>query len=195
MQLTDLARQRRSSRAVDPDRRVDDATLAALFEAARWAPGSRNEQPWRYVVFDDRDPESLAEARACLRPTNAWALAAPVLVLSLAATHYGDGRPNRFASFEAGMASILAALRAEELNLVFHQMSGFDPDQARRQFAVGDDLEILALIAIGHRLDPERWSEEQREYESGSKPRRPLSETVRRSRLDGPALTTPEETS
>jgi nitroreductase len=38
------------------DKPVSQDELRSLFEAARWAPSSYNEQPWRYVVAtrDDR---------------------------------------------------------------------------------------------------------------------------------------------
>ncbi len=32
------------------DRDVDPADLKTIFEAARWAPSSFNEQPWRYFI-------------------------------------------------------------------------------------------------------------------------------------------------
>jgi nitroreductase len=32
------------------DRSVSDEDLRALFEAARWAASSSNEQPWSYIV-------------------------------------------------------------------------------------------------------------------------------------------------
>ena len=35
-------------------REVDPADLRRLFEAARWAPSSSNEQPWRFIVAEAR---------------------------------------------------------------------------------------------------------------------------------------------
>ena len=32
------------------DREVDSATLAKVFEAARWTASAYNEQPWRFIV-------------------------------------------------------------------------------------------------------------------------------------------------
>ena len=63
--------QRRwSPRAFDP-RPVERAVLLRLFEAARWAPSSFNEQPWRYIVTSQEDPERLKEAQNVLSPGNA----------------------------------------------------------------------------------------------------------------------------
>src|SRR6476646_5219465 len=80
----ELIRHRWSPRAFDATRPIDRADLLRLFEAARWAPSSLNEQPWRFVVV--RREESSDAWRAlvdALTPTNrAWATAAPVLALT-----------------------------------------------------------------------------------------------------------------
>jgi nitroreductase len=52
--ILDVIRDRWSPRAFDPVREVSRADLRRLFEAARWAPSSFNEQPWRFVVADRR---------------------------------------------------------------------------------------------------------------------------------------------
>jgi nitroreductase len=38
---------------------VEKSKLLSILEAARWAPSSRNEQPWRYIVFTGDNPEKL----------------------------------------------------------------------------------------------------------------------------------------
>lgn len=71
--IHELLAQRWSPRAIDPGRPVPDEAIRALLEAARVAPSSFNEQPWRFLVFDGRDPEALERARSCLAAGNAWA--------------------------------------------------------------------------------------------------------------------------
>ena len=39
------------------DRPVAEADLRSLFEAARWAASSYNEQPWNYLVATKEDPQ------------------------------------------------------------------------------------------------------------------------------------------
>lgn len=47
--MHDLLHRRWSPRAYDR-RPVEPEKLRSLFEAARWAPSSNNEQPWRFLV-------------------------------------------------------------------------------------------------------------------------------------------------
>ena len=92
----ELLARRRSPRAIDPNRRVSKLAIGTLLEAALIAPSSFNEQPWRFLVFDGVDPEALEEARSCLVTGNAWARAAPLLLLSVAAERWQkDGSFNR----------------------------------------------------------------------------------------------------
>ncbi|NIR62159.1 MAG: nitroreductase, partial [Gammaproteobacteria bacterium] len=51
-------------------------------EAARWAPSSMNEQPWRFLVATVDQPHWLARLQSYLADGNAWAKAAPVLIAS-----------------------------------------------------------------------------------------------------------------
>src|SRR4051794_13296975 len=48
------------------DRAVSDDDLRSLFEAARWAASSYNEQPWRYIVATRADSEGFGRLLSCL---------------------------------------------------------------------------------------------------------------------------------
>src|SRR5207248_2936346 len=87
-EILDVIRLRWSPRAFDPDRDVSADDLRVLFEAARWAPSSFNEQPWRFIVAGRRTaPEAFDAMLQTLDPRNRdWARHAPVLVLVAAGT-------------------------------------------------------------------------------------------------------------
>jgi 5,6-dimethylbenzimidazole synthase len=48
-----VARRRRSIRAFDGSRDVDQATVDQLLDVARWAPSGANAQPWEFLVIRD----------------------------------------------------------------------------------------------------------------------------------------------
>ena len=52
---------------------VEKSKLLSILEAARWAPSSRNEQPWRYLVFTTDNPDKLKEAQSVLMESNSYA--------------------------------------------------------------------------------------------------------------------------
>ena len=176
--LLDALRRRWSPRALDPTRRVDDETILTLLDAARWAPSSRNEQPWRYLVFDGSDANARANAEACLYPGNAWAKRAPLLMLSVAKrTHSNLDRRNPMALHDTGMADLSVVLQAVSMGLVAHQMRGFDRDKARELFAIPDDFNPVVMIAVGYYGDPDALEDPKaRDDEAAPRERRPLSE-------------------
>jgi len=47
--IHELLARRWSPRAFD-ERPIEVGKLRSLFEAARWAPSSNNEQPWRFIL-------------------------------------------------------------------------------------------------------------------------------------------------
>src|ERR1700730_17707819 len=92
----DLIAERWSPRAFS-DKPVAPDVLQSLFEAARWAPSSNNEQPWAYIVAAKDDPENFATLVSVLVPFNAtWAQHAPVLALAVAKLSFEtNGTPHR----------------------------------------------------------------------------------------------------
>jgi nitroreductase len=152
--------------------------LHAVLEAARWAPSSYNMQPWRFMVFDRHtDSGAYDKAFATLVPFNqGWNAPVPVLITALAQTLNAKGEPNRCAPYDTGAASMSLVLQAHALGLAAHQMSGFDVNAFRETFKVPDDVEVIAMIALGHYGDAAALDDALRERESAPRARRPLSE-------------------
>ena len=180
--IHELIQHRWSPRAFDATRPVPRAELLRLFEAARWAPSSRNEQPWRFLLLER---ETMAEAwRALLEsltPSNqSWAAAAPVLVLSAIRTSFEDtGTANHMAWYDAGQAVALLTIQATSQGLAIRQMEGFDRTRARAAFAIPAEFEPAVAIAIGYTGDPEALSHEKHKAaETQPRKRRPLGDFV-----------------
>src|ERR1044072_4073953 len=127
--------RRWSPRIFEEGREIEREKIMTLLEAARWAPSCFNEQPWRYLVFDGSDQEAMARARACLVEGNAWALEAPLLMISIARNNFPyTEQPNRTAQHDVGLGSENLVLEAVAQGLVGHQMAGFNVEQARSEF-------------------------------------------------------------
>jgi hypothetical protein len=79
--INELIAKRWSARAFST-RPVERLKLLSVLEAARWAPSSRNEQPWRYIIFTNDNPEKL-KAQSVLKDMNNYAKRAPVLICAI----------------------------------------------------------------------------------------------------------------
>lgn len=177
--IDEIIARRWSPRAFDEGRAVEHEKVLAILEAARWAPSCFNEQPWRYLVFDQSDKAALERARDCLSPGNEWALAAPVLMVSVARDNFTrNEKANRTAQHDVGLASENLVLEAVRQGLAAHQMAGFDLERTREQFNVPDGFTVIAMIAIGYpyRGDLSALPEKLRASELAARARKPLTE-------------------
>ncbi|RYG66610.1 nitroreductase family protein [bacterium] len=156
---------------------VPEDVLNRVFESARWAASSYNEQPWRFLVA--KTPADLEKFQAFMVPGNqAWANEAPVLVLTLGKkTFTHNGKDNRTFAHDVGAASAYMALAATQNGLHAHGMAGFDADLARATLSIPTDYEPIAMWAIGYRGETSQLPENYQAMEVPSS-RRPLSEIV-----------------
>ncbi|QDT36420.1 nitroreductase family protein [Stratiformator vulcanicus] len=167
-----LLLKRWSPRAMDGGV-VTDEHLASLFEAARWAPSTYNEQEWRFL-YARRDSEHWKTFFGLLMEANqAWCdNASDLIVLLSKKTFAKNGKPNPVHTLDAGAAMQNLLLQAASMNLVAHAMAGFDRGKARAQLSIPDDYEVEAMIAIGRPGDPDDLPTElqEREEPSGRNP-------------------------
>jgi nitroreductase len=150
-----VLRDRWSPRAF-ADTPVQPAELHRLFEAARWAASSYNEQPWRFIVATTDDQPGFEKLLSCLVEANqAWAKAAPVLALTIAKQAFTkNGNPNRCCEHDIGLAMGNLSAQATAEGLVVHQMAGIDQDQCRKVYGIPDGYHAFSAFAVGHVGDP-----------------------------------------
>lgn len=158
--VLEVIQQRRSRRAY-ADRMVEPEKIRSLFEAARWAPSSLNEQPWFYI-YATRDQEALwNKIFETLKEGNkVWAMHAPLLILSLTRKKFiRFDAPNPAARYDLGAANAFLSLQAAHLGLNVHQIAGFDPQTAVRNLSVPDRYEPVIVMAIGYPGDADTLPE------------------------------------
>lgn len=157
---------------------IDDVDLMSLFEAARWAPSSYNNQPWRFI-YAKRNTEHWDRLFNLLAEGNrAWAKNSALLVIVISRKNFEyNEKPARTHQFDAGSAWENLALEAFSRGIVAHGMQGFDYDKARIDLEIPTDFEVMAMIAIGKKGPRESLSPELQEKEKLSD-RKPLKDIV-----------------
>lgn len=177
MSIHEIFTKRKSQRAF-ADKPVSPETMTALFDAARWAPSSYNDQPWRFIYAHKEDKAAFEKLLSCANEWNyAWAKNAAVILVSVAKLHFDhNGAPNKHAWHDVGMAMQNLALQGAELGLNVHQMAGFDPDKVKRLYNLPDGYEAVALTAIGYFGNPESLPEPYRDMEKNPRQRKPVSD-------------------
>lgn len=168
---------RHSSRAMS-GAHVARETLMTLFEAARWAPSSFNNQPWRFI-YAMRGSDAFRGFYDILTPRNqSWCgNAAAIIVMVSKNTFDHNGKPSITHSFDTGSAWMSLALQAGMLGLIAHGMQGFDYGKAAELVGLPDGYSVEAMCAIGYPGDPAALPEDLRASETPNG-RKPLAETV-----------------
>lgn len=178
LQMHELIQKRWSPRAYS-DKPVEPEKLKVLFEAARWAASSNNEQPWRFLVTRKGSEAFDKLASALMGFNQTWAPNAPLMVVSFGKKKFsGREMTNHYALHDTGAALATLALEATAQGLVVHAMGGFDHSKVRELFSVPDDFEVGAVFTIGYHGDPHALPDVLQEREFAPRTRKPLEELI-----------------
>ncbi len=178
--ILEIIKTRRSRRAF-LDKSIEKKKIESLFEAARWAPSSANEQPWAYVYATHDQVELWNKIFESLNDGNKiWAKDAPLLVVSLARRHYSrNSLPNNSAKYDVGAANAFLSLQATHLGLNVHQMGGFDHSVLRQNLNVPETFDIGVVMAIGYPGEHEQLPQHLQERELSPRMRHLQNEFVK----------------
>lgn len=175
-----LIRDRWSPVCFSP-RRIEPEILGSLFEAARWAPSSFNEQPWAFCVATQDQPAEFAALLGCLMDANqAWAKNAYALIITVAKLALDrNAKPNRHCYDDTGAATQNLMLQAVSQGLFCHPMGGFDGEKARAVLAIPATHEPLTAVAVGYPAeDLTALDAALRQRDQSARSRKPLSDMV-----------------
>jgi len=166
-----------SPRAMSGEPLTDDE-MHTLFEAARWAPSTYNEQEWRFLYARRQTPQWPVFFDLLVEGNQAWCDRAALLVVILAHKVFSkNGKPNPVHLFDCGCAFENLALQGTAMGLVVHGMQGFDFDKARAVLKVPDDYAVAAMFAAGRPGDPTDLPQHLQEREKPSD-RKPIQQII-----------------
>ncbi len=163
--------------------KIDKEELMSLFEAARWAPSSYNNQSWRFV-YAERDSEYWEDYLDLLVDANRrWAKEGSVLIVILSKTTFDyNDEYSRTHSFDTGAAWENLALEGARRGLVVHGMQGFDYEKAKEVVDAPEEFEVEAMAVVGVRGNKEELPEDLKESEEPNT-RKPVEEIAREGKL------------
>lgn len=168
---------RYSTRAFSKEQPTREAVLDIL-EAARFAPSSGNEQPWRFALgwkgseLHQRIFESLTEKN------QAWNEKTPLFLVLIAKQRFTRiDKENRWANFDLGSAWGFMQVQAQHLGIATHAMAGFDAQELARRLALKEEFQPVVVVALGFYGDPANLSEKD-QLRHGPKDRREVAESI-----------------
>ena len=174
--VLELIKDRWSPRSMTGES-ISKDELFTLFEAARWAPSSYNNQPWRYIYAMKGEPDFELFCNL-LKPTNGWAKNASVLMLVISRTlfEYNDAYA-RTHTLDTGAAGQNMFLQAFSMGLIMRGMEGFDYERAREELGIPQEYAVEAMYAVGKQA-PDEELEEQYRLADQPTDRKPIEDFV-----------------
>ncbi|MFB6158161.1 MAG: nitroreductase family protein [Candidatus Nanohalobium sp.] len=151
-------------------REMEKEDLEALFEAARWAPSSYNNQSWRFIYATHEDEEWEDFCNLLSDFNREWAEKGYALIVIVSKTSFDhNGEFSRTHSFDVGAAWENLALEAARRDLIAHGMQGFDYEEAEEELGVPEGFEVEAMVAVGSKEDESKLDEDFRVEPNGRK--------------------------
>lgn len=181
-----LLLSRVSSRAFSQERLTEEELLS-LFEAARWAPSSYNNQPWRFVYARRGEKDWDTLFNVLIDFNKSWCKNADTLAVAISKNNFEhNNKPAHTSRFDTGSAWMSLALEAHSKNFVAHGMEGFDYEGIKKALKIPDSYTVEAMFAIGKAGKKEDLPKELQEKETPST-RKPLQEIISKGKFVWPA--------
>lgn len=176
--VLDVIKNRWSPRAFTAEI-ISQEKLNSLFEAARWAASSGNEQPWEYY-YAIKNTDGWDKLFDCLDEGNKlWVKNTTLLIAAVTNTKFKrNGKTNGTAEHDLGLANAHLFLQAVELGFYLHGMAGFYPEKVKEVLGLTDDQKVVCMIAGGYLGDPEMLDEKNKNSETTPRQRKPINEFV-----------------
>lgn len=146
MDILNIIENRRSIRRFTDDP-VPEAVVNKILEAGRWAPSGLNNQPWRFAVVTD---VSLIKKISTLTRYSWIVKSAKVLIAVFLDNEASYHRIKDAQAVGACLQNMLLEIHSLDLGGVWLGEIIKSDQQIRKILGLGDTLELMAVIAIGH---------------------------------------------
>jgi nitroreductase len=148
---------------------IPESEFKVLLEAARWAPSSYNNQPWRILYAHRGSPHWQTFFNLMVPQNQEWTKNAAALIVFVSKSTFDfNGKPYPTHSFDCGAAWENLALQGWLKGYVVHGMQGFDYDRAKADLKIPDEYRVEAMIAVGKPGKKENLSEQNQKREAPS---------------------------
>jgi nitroreductase len=148
---------------------INDRDFFTMLDAAKWAPSSYNNQPWRFI-YAKKDTEEFNKFLSFMIEFNQnWASKAAFLIVIISKNTFDKNqKPSITHSFDTGAAWENMALQGISMGYVVHGMQGFDYEKVKKELKIPDDYTVEAMAAIGVRGSIDLLSDDLKEREKPS---------------------------
>lgn len=151
MDVKDAIEKRRAYRSLAPVE-ITKELVEDLTRHAQLCATCFNNQPARFVfVYDTKILDRVKEA---LNKGNAWALVGSMIIAVFSKAELDcDIKDRLYFLFDTGQAAAFLQLRATELGLVAHPISGYNEELVKEILDIPKEMTVISLIIVGKKSE------------------------------------------
>ena len=152
METLDTIRDRCSLKAHISGKEIEPDKLNKILEAGRLAASARNNQPWRFIVVQEK--KLVEELSQAFSEANQMIKDAPVILIICARAVddvIKDGK--EYYLFDVGLAVGNMVLAATDQGLVTHLMTAFNEAQVKQTLNLPEDVRAIVATPLAYPLE------------------------------------------
>ena len=135
---------------------ITDSEIKQIIEASKWAPSSRNNQPWRIIAVNNKSKKFLNLIETLSEANQDWAKNSGLILVFCTNEFESVFNPKVF--LEIGFAGQNAMLMSTELNLETHPIGGWDEDKVKKLLLIPNKSKVAFLLVIGKKGNEKKLS-------------------------------------
>lgn len=152
MDTLNAIRKRCSLKAHISNRAIETEKINIILEAGQLAASARNNQPWRFIVVQDRS--TIEELVLAFSESNRVIIDAPVILFACARAADDVIKDDReYYLFDVGLAVGNMILAATDLGLVTHLMTAFDEARVKHVLHIPEDVRAVVATPLAYPIE------------------------------------------
>jgi len=135
---------------------ITDDEIKKIVEASKWAPSSRNNQPWRIIAVTNKSKNFSDLIEALSEGNQVWAKNSGLILIFSTNELENELNPKTF--LDIGFAGQNAMLMSTELQLETHPIGGWDEDKVKKLLLIPNKSKVAFLLVIGKKGNEKKLS-------------------------------------
>ncbi len=138
---------------------ITDDEIKQIVEASKWAPSSRNNQPWRIIAVTNKSKKFPNLIEALSEGNQVWAKNSGLILIFSTNELENELNPKTF--LDIGFAGQNAMLMSTELQLETHPIGGWDEDKVKKLLLIPSKSKVAFLLVIGKKGNEKKLSKNE----------------------------------
>ncbi|NLI56599.1 hypothetical protein GX420_06445 [bacterium] len=142
--ILEIIKSRRSIRNYKNEK-IKDEEILKIVEAGRWAPSASNNQPWRFIIVQNKELIKKIGDACKILTINSFVEKAPLIFII-----YTE-KKHRWVELDCGICAENMMLEAHSIGIGSCFVGAFKENRIKEIINLPEDLNVVGLITFGYK--------------------------------------------